>query len=149
MIAVAIGRVDVTRHIHSWNFPEGYAEAAANTRGGPILKCVRVGAGNPDTILYVNYINTINDLIGPSAYSVESSDPARFVETKPIPPYFRGRGATKIARPAPTPPAPPTGTQPNPDTQKQKTTMINRNEHVPLKNNVFHTLRMTSSTKKP
>ena len=41
VIAVAIGRVDVTRHIHSWNFPEGYAEAAANTLGGPILKCAR------------------------------------------------------------------------------------------------------------
>ena len=58
MIAVAIGRVDVTRHIHSWNFPEGYAEAAANTLGGPILKCVRVDAGNPDAVLFFNYIMT-------------------------------------------------------------------------------------------
>ena len=41
MIAAATGRVNVTRHIHSWNFPEGYAEAATNTLGEPNLKRAR------------------------------------------------------------------------------------------------------------
>ncbi len=36
--------------------------------------CAWVGSGNPDAVLYVNYINTINDLIGPSAYSAETSE---------------------------------------------------------------------------